>query len=123
MAPSAAAVLTCSVSVAWVPVSRVVSRRVRAVRGRIPSINYRLVLADERGRDPVQSQHYIGKLLKYLGPDNIVWGTDALVAGEPQGQIDIFRNFQITDEYVHNALRADGARVLDRLIDLARGRA
>src|SRR3954447_25087433 len=29
----------------------------------------------------------------------------------------------ITDEYVHNALRADGARVLDRLIDLARGRA
>jgi pimeloyl-ACP methyl ester carboxylesterase len=29
----------------------------------------------------------------------------------------------ITDEYVHNALRADGARVLDRLIDLVRGRA
>jgi pimeloyl-ACP methyl ester carboxylesterase len=29
----------------------------------------------------------------------------------------------ITDEYVHNALRADGERVLDRLIDLARGRA
>ena len=29
----------------------------------------------------------------------------------------------ITDEYVHNGLRADGARVLDRLIDLARGRA
>jgi pimeloyl-ACP methyl ester carboxylesterase len=29
----------------------------------------------------------------------------------------------ITNEYVHNGLRADGARVLDRLIDLARGRA
>lgn len=29
----------------------------------------------------------------------------------------------ITNEYVHNALRADGARVLDRLIDMARGRA
>jgi pimeloyl-ACP methyl ester carboxylesterase len=29
----------------------------------------------------------------------------------------------ITDEYVHNAIRADGERVLDRLIDLARGRA
>lgn len=29
----------------------------------------------------------------------------------------------ITDEYVHNGIRADGARVLDRLIDLARGRA
>ena len=29
----------------------------------------------------------------------------------------------ITDEYEHNALRADGERVLGRLIDLARGRA
>jgi pimeloyl-ACP methyl ester carboxylesterase len=28
-----------------------------------------------------------------------------------------------TDEYEHNGLRADGERVLDRLIDLARGRA
>lgn len=28
----------------------------------------------------------------------------------------------VTSEYEHNALRADGARVLDRLIDLARGR-
>lgn len=28
----------------------------------------------------------------------------------------------ITNEYVHNGIRADGARVLDRLIDLARGR-
>ena len=29
----------------------------------------------------------------------------------------------ITNEYEHNGLRADGDRVLDRLIDLARGRA
>ena len=29
----------------------------------------------------------------------------------------------ITDEYEHNALRADGGRVLDRLLDLVRGRA
>jgi pimeloyl-ACP methyl ester carboxylesterase len=29
----------------------------------------------------------------------------------------------ITNEYVHNGLRADGERVLDRLIDLVRGRA
>jgi pimeloyl-ACP methyl ester carboxylesterase len=29
----------------------------------------------------------------------------------------------ITNEYVHNGLRADGARILDRLIDLVRGRA
>jgi predicted phosphohydrolase len=29
----------------------------------------------------------------------------------------------ITDEYEHNGLRADGGRILGRLIDLARGRA
>ena len=29
----------------------------------------------------------------------------------------------ITNEFVHNGLRADGERVLGRLIDLARGRA
>jgi hypothetical protein len=29
----------------------------------------------------------------------------------------------LTNEYDHNALRADGAHVLDRLIDLARGKA
>ena len=29
----------------------------------------------------------------------------------------------ITNEYEHNGLRADGARILDRLLDLARGRA
>ena len=29
----------------------------------------------------------------------------------------------LTNEYEHNGLRADGARILGRLIDLARGRA
>ena len=29
----------------------------------------------------------------------------------------------ITNEYEHNGLRADGERILGRLIDLARGRA
>ncbi len=29
----------------------------------------------------------------------------------------------ITNEYEHNGLRADGAHILDRLLDLARGRA
>lgn len=50
-------------------------------------------------RDTVQSQHYIGKLLKYLGPDNIVWGTDCILSGSPQSQIDAFRAFQITPQY------------------------
>jgi hypothetical protein len=50
-------------------------------------------------RDPNQAQHYIGKLLKYFGPDNIVWGTDCILYGSPQVQIEMFRSFQITAEY------------------------
>jgi len=39
--------------------------------------------------------------------------------------VELTRNLRpwVTNEYDHNALRADGARVLDRLIDLARGNA
>jgi predicted TIM-barrel fold metal-dependent hydrolase len=49
--------------------------------------------------NPVTAQHYVGKLLKYLGPDNIVWGTDSILVGSPQGQIQAFRTFTITEEY------------------------
>jgi hypothetical protein len=49
--------------------------------------------------DTVQSQHYIGKLLKYLGEDNICWGTDCILSGSPQSQIDAFRMFSITPQY------------------------
>jgi predicted TIM-barrel fold metal-dependent hydrolase len=49
--------------------------------------------------DTNQAQHYIGKLLKYLGPNNIVWGTDCIVTGAPQSQITMFKNFSITSQY------------------------
>ncbi len=48
---------------------------------------------------PSRAQHYIGKLLKYLGPDNIVWGTDSILTGSPKAQIDAFKLFEITPEY------------------------
>jgi hypothetical protein len=47
----------------------------------------------------VAAQHFIGKLLKYLGPDQVVWGTDCILYGSPQPQIESFRMFQITDQY------------------------
>jgi pimeloyl-ACP methyl ester carboxylesterase len=43
-------------------------------------------------------------------------------AEETAAQVRGLRTW-ITDEYVHNGLRADGERVLGRLIDLTRGRA
>jgi len=44
---------------------------------------------------PEEAAHALGKLLKHLGPDKIVWGTDALFTGSPQEQIVAFRAFQI----------------------------
>jgi hypothetical protein len=46
-------------------------------------------------KDPAEAAHGLGKLLKYLGPDRIVWGTDAVLTGRPQEQIQAFRAFQI----------------------------
>lgn len=50
--------------------------------------------------NPTQAQHYIGKLLKYLGPDNIVWGTDCILGGSPQSQIMTFRAFQMSQQFM-----------------------
>jgi predicted TIM-barrel fold metal-dependent hydrolase len=49
-------------------------------------------------REPDQAAHAIGKLLKYVGEDNVVWGTDCIWYGSPQDQIQAFRNFQISEE-------------------------
>jgi predicted TIM-barrel fold metal-dependent hydrolase len=45
------------------------------------------------------SQHYIGKLLKYLGADNVCWATDCILGGSPQSQITAFQAFQITPQF------------------------
>jgi hypothetical protein len=45
--------------------------------------------------DTKQATHYIGKLMKHVGENNILWGTDALVGGTPQPQIIAMRNFQM----------------------------
>ncbi len=50
-------------------------------------------------RDPEQAAHVIGKLLRHLGEDRILWGTDALWYGSPQDQIQAFRSFQISQEF------------------------
>jgi predicted TIM-barrel fold metal-dependent hydrolase len=46
-------------------------------------------------RDPTTAAHLLGKLLKHIGEDNVLWGTDALWYGSPQDQIQAFRSFQI----------------------------
>jgi hypothetical protein len=48
-------------------------------------------------RDPDSAAHGLGKLLKYVGEDNVLWGTDSIWYGSPQDQIQAFRTFQIAD--------------------------
>ncbi len=47
-------------------------------------------------REPEQAAHAMGKLLKYCGEDNVLWGTDSIWYGSPQDQIQAFRTFQIS---------------------------
>src|SRR5207247_2712055 len=46
-------------------------------------------------RDPDAAAHSLGKLFKYVGENNVLWGTDSIWYGSPQDQIQAFRTFQI----------------------------
>ena len=50
-------------------------------------------------RDPTQASHVLGKLLRYVGEDNVLWGTDCIFYGSPQDQIQTFRSFEISSEF------------------------
>ncbi len=47
---------------------------------------------------PTPAAHALGKLLKHVGEDRVLWGTDCIWYGSPQDQIQAFRAFQIAPE-------------------------
>ncbi|MET0386903.1 MAG: amidohydrolase family protein [Polyangiales bacterium] len=49
--------------------------------------------------DPVVAQHYIGKALKFMGEDRVVWGSECVWFGSPQNQIEAMKVFQISKEF------------------------
>jgi uncharacterized protein len=49
---------------------------------------------------PLECAHVLGTLLRDLGPDYVMWGTDSALWGNPQWQIDAFRKFQIPAQLV-----------------------
>lgn len=51
----------------------------------------------ETMNDPDQAAHAIGKLLKHVGTERVMWGTDGIWYGSPQPQIMAFRAFQIAE--------------------------
>jgi uncharacterized protein len=48
--------------------------------------------------DPDQAAHLLGKLITYVGPKRIAWGTDSLWYGSPQPEIVGLRRFEFTDQ-------------------------
>ena len=50
-------------------------------------------------KEPDQAAHVLGKLLKYVGEDNVLWGTDCLFYGSPQDQIQALRSFRISEQF------------------------
>ena len=49
---------------------------------------------------PDEAVHVLGKLLATFGEERIIWGTDSIWYGSPQDQIQSFRAFQISPEYL-----------------------
>jgi hypothetical protein len=47
---------------------------------------------------PTVAAHVLGQLLKYMGPDRILFGSDSPWYGSPQWQIDAFWRFEIPEE-------------------------
>ena len=47
--------------------------------------------------DTAQASHLLGKLITYVGPLRICWGTDSLWFGSPQAEILGLRNFTMSD--------------------------
>jgi predicted TIM-barrel fold metal-dependent hydrolase len=48
-------------------------------------------------RDPDSAAHIIGKLVKHIGEENVLYGSDCIWYGSPQDQIQAFRAFQISE--------------------------
>lgn len=48
--------------------------------------------------DPDQMAHLLGKLITYVGPKRICWGTDSLWYGSPQKEIIAMRRFEFTEK-------------------------
>ncbi len=48
---------------------------------------------------PDEAAHAVGKLLKHVGVDRVMWGTDGIWYGSPQPQLMAFRAFEITPAF------------------------
>lgn len=50
-------------------------------------------------RSPEEAAHLLGKLMRHVGEDRVLWGTDSIWYGSPQDQIQAFRTFTISEAF------------------------
>jgi predicted TIM-barrel fold metal-dependent hydrolase len=75
-------------------------------------------------RDPVKCLHMLGQMIQVAGADHVLWGTDSIWGGSPQGQIVRFRKLkmrkdlqdkfgyaELTDEVKDQILGLNAARL------------
>src|SRR5262249_7431780 len=74
--------------------------------------SFAIVLA----QGPDAAAHFMGQLLKALGPRNILWGTDSIWWGSPQWLIDAFKALTIPEE-MQERFRVSGSHRADEAID------
>jgi predicted TIM-barrel fold metal-dependent hydrolase len=48
--------------------------------------------------NPIVCQHMLGQMMQVAGADHILWGTDSIWNGSPQGQIERMRRLKMPDE-------------------------
>ncbi len=49
-------------------------------------------------RNTRDASHFLGKMIKYVGPLRVCWGTDSLWYGSPQSEIVAFRSFNFSEK-------------------------
>ena len=68
------------------------------------------IFAHSNMAEPRVAAYMLGIMIKGMGADHVVWGTDALWTGSPQWQIEALRRMEIPDEHPEEVRpRADGS--------------
>ncbi len=49
---------------------------------------------------PKLCMHMLGQMVQTAGSDHILWGTDSIWNGSPQGQIELLRRLKISDDLI-----------------------
>jgi predicted TIM-barrel fold metal-dependent hydrolase len=69
------------------------NRKIRNIYFELGSTFHQLSMGD-----PVRCLHMLGQMIQVGGADHILWGTDSIWGGSPQGQIERLRRLKMTDE-------------------------